>query len=150
MKIVRAVLEIYEVCVQGQNDRQTDNPIFYKVETYLDRLLVPEINVILNFLTIVGTVLEKVNIYKFTYIYSHNFSSFIINRDTTLDSFSFPFVCGGGMRGVILLCLLGEVHPILQSVVENFHLYLSDQHFFFSTFLLHFKFSDTCLFPNRR
>ena len=52
------VLEIYEICVQGQNDRQTDNSIFYKVETYLDRLLVPKINIIPNFVKIVRAVLE--------------------------------------------------------------------------------------------
>ena len=43
VKIIRAVLEIYERCVHGQNDRQAGNPIFYKVETHLDRLLVSEI-----------------------------------------------------------------------------------------------------------
>ena len=58
VRIVSVVLEIYEICVQGQNDRQTDNPIFYKVETYLDRLLVPEIYIILNFVKIVRAVLE--------------------------------------------------------------------------------------------
>ena len=58
VKIVLVVLEIYEICVQGQNDRQTDTPIFYKVETYLDRLLVSEIYVIQNFVKIVGAVLE--------------------------------------------------------------------------------------------
>ena len=39
-------------------DRQTDNPIFYKVESYLDRLLVPEIYIIPNFAKIVRAVLE--------------------------------------------------------------------------------------------
>ena len=34
-------------------DRQTDNPIFYKVETYLDRLLVPDIYVTPNFVKVV-------------------------------------------------------------------------------------------------
>ena len=58
VKIVSVILEIYEICVQGQNDRQTDNPIFYKVETYLDRLLVPEIYNIPNFVKIVRAVLE--------------------------------------------------------------------------------------------
>ena len=52
------VLEIFETCVQGQNDRQTDYPIFYKVETYLDRLLEPEIYIIPNFVKIVRAVLE--------------------------------------------------------------------------------------------
>ena len=36
----------------------TDNLIFYKVETYIDRLLVLEIYVIPNFVKIVRTVLE--------------------------------------------------------------------------------------------
>ena len=45
VKIVRAVLEIYESSVH----RQTDNPIFYKVETNLNRLLVLEIYAIPNF-----------------------------------------------------------------------------------------------------
>ena len=58
VKINRVVLEIYWIYVQGQNDRQTDNPIFYKVETYLDRLLVPEIYKIPNFVKIVREVLE--------------------------------------------------------------------------------------------
>ena len=31
------------------NDKQTVNPIFFKVETYLDRLQVPEIYLIQNF-----------------------------------------------------------------------------------------------------
>ena len=57
MKIVRTVLEIYESCVHGQ----TDNPIFYKGETYLDRLLLPEMYIIPNFVKIVRAVLE---IYK--------------------------------------------------------------------------------------
>ena len=39
-------------------DRQTDNPIFYKVETYLDRLLVPEIRITPTFVKIVRTVVE--------------------------------------------------------------------------------------------
>ena len=39
-------------------DRQADCPIFYKVKTYLDCLLVPEIYVIPNFVKIVGVVLE--------------------------------------------------------------------------------------------
>ena len=52
------VLEIYEICVQGQNERQTDNSIFYKVETYLDRLLVLEIYIIPNFVKIILAVLE--------------------------------------------------------------------------------------------
>ena len=38
--------------------RQTGNPIFYKVETYLDHLLVPEIYVIPNFAKIVRKFLE--------------------------------------------------------------------------------------------
>ena len=54
MKIVRAVLEIYESSVHGQ----TDNPILYKVETYLDRLLLLEIYIIPNFVKIVRAVLE--------------------------------------------------------------------------------------------
>ena len=58
VKIVSVVLEVYEICVQGQNDRQTANPIFYKVETYLDRLLVPEIYIKPNFVKIVRAVLE--------------------------------------------------------------------------------------------
>ena len=39
-------------------DKQTGNPIFYKVETYLDRLLVLEIHIIPNFVKIVRAVLE--------------------------------------------------------------------------------------------
>ena len=58
VKIVSVVLEIYEICVQGQNDRQTDNPIFYKAEAYLDRLLVPEIYIVPNFVKIVTAVPE--------------------------------------------------------------------------------------------
>ena len=41
--------------------RQTDNPIFYKAETYLDYLLMSEIFVITNFVKIVRVVLENVN-----------------------------------------------------------------------------------------
>ena len=52
------VLEIYEICVQGQNERKTENPIVYKVETYLDRLFVPEIYKIPIFVKIVRAVLE--------------------------------------------------------------------------------------------
>ena len=47
-------------------DRQINNPIFYKFETHLDRLLVPEIYIIPNFVKIVGVVLEIVNIYIHT------------------------------------------------------------------------------------
>ena len=39
-------------------DRQTDNTIFYKVETYLDRLPVAEISIIPNFVKIVRAVLK--------------------------------------------------------------------------------------------
>ena len=39
-------------------DRQADNPIFYKVEIYLDRLLLPEILIISNFVKIFNVVLE--------------------------------------------------------------------------------------------
>ena len=38
--------------------RQTDNPIFYKIETYLDRFLVPEKYKLPNFVKIVQVVLE--------------------------------------------------------------------------------------------
>ena len=48
----------------------TDNPIFYKVQTYLDRLLVIEIYIIPNFVKIVRAVLEIVNIYIPIYIYT--------------------------------------------------------------------------------
>ena len=54
VKIVRAVLKIYENYVNGQ----TDNQIFYKLETYLDRFLLPEIYIIPNFVKIVRAVLE--------------------------------------------------------------------------------------------
>ena len=36
----------------------TDNPIFHNVETYLDRLFVPEVYVTQNFVKIVRAVLE--------------------------------------------------------------------------------------------
>ena len=39
-------------------DRQTENPIFYKVETYLESLLLHEIYIIPNFVKIVRAVLE--------------------------------------------------------------------------------------------
>ena len=54
VQTVRAVLEIYESCVHGQ----TDNLIFYKVETYLGCLLVSKIHVIPNFVQTVREVLE--------------------------------------------------------------------------------------------
>ena len=50
-------------------DRQIGNPIFYKLETYVDRLLVFEIYIIQKFVKIVKAVLEIVNIYIPTYIY---------------------------------------------------------------------------------
>ena len=58
MKIVRAVLDIYECCVHGRTDRPTDNLIFYKFETYLDRYLVLEMYVIENFMKIVLAFLK--------------------------------------------------------------------------------------------
>ena len=67
------VLEIFEICVHEQNDRQTDNPIFYKVETYLDRFIVPEIYKLPNFVKIVRAVLEIVNIYIPTNIYIYGY-----------------------------------------------------------------------------
>ena len=42
----------------SRTDRRTDNPIIYKIETYLDRFLVPKIYVIPNFVKIVRVVLE--------------------------------------------------------------------------------------------
>ena len=65
------VFEFYDICVQGQNDRQTDNPNFYKVETYPDRLLVLELYIIPNFVKIVRAVIEILSIYMYlhTYIY---------------------------------------------------------------------------------
>ena len=56
VEIVRTIFEIYERCVHGQTDR--DNPIFYKVGTYLDRIFVPEIYVIPNFVKLVRAVLD--------------------------------------------------------------------------------------------
>ena len=58
----------------NMTNRQTDNQIFYKIETYLDRLLVLEIYEIPNFVKIVIAVLEIVNIY--VYLCTYNFSSF--------------------------------------------------------------------------
>ena len=46
------------VFMDRQTVSETDNPIFYKVETYLDRLLVPEIYILPNFVKIVRAVLE--------------------------------------------------------------------------------------------
>ena len=39
-------------------DRQTENSIFYKTETYLDGLLVPEIYILPNFMKIVRAILK--------------------------------------------------------------------------------------------
>ena len=50
-KIVCAFLEMYERYVHGQTD-------FYKVDAYLNLLLVPEIFVIPNFVKIIRAVLE--------------------------------------------------------------------------------------------
>ena len=58
MKIVRAVLEIYASCIHGQTDKQAGSPIFYKVETYLDRLLMLEKHIIPNLVKILIAVLE--------------------------------------------------------------------------------------------
>ena len=57
VKIFRTVLEIYKSYVHGQ----TDNQIFYKVETYLEYLLLFKIYVIPNFVKIVRAVLEIYN-----------------------------------------------------------------------------------------
>ena len=59
-------------------DRQMDNPIFYKVEIYLEHLLMPKIYVKPNFMKIVRAVLMNVNTYMYVYIYIpiYNFSSF--------------------------------------------------------------------------
>ena len=62
---------IYESSV----DEETDNPIFYKVETYLDCLLVPEIYAIPKFVKIVRAVIVNAFIYIYTYIL-YNFSTF--------------------------------------------------------------------------
>ena len=48
VKIVRAVLKIYEIYVDVQINRQITQ-FFYQVETYLEGLLMPEIYVISNF-----------------------------------------------------------------------------------------------------
>ena len=56
-KVVREVLDIYDSCVHGQIDRPITQ-FFNKVETYVDRLLVPEIYVIKSFVKIVWAVLE--------------------------------------------------------------------------------------------
>ena len=44
-------------------NRQAGNPIFYKIETYLDRFLVLEIYIIPNFVKIDSVVLEIYEIY---------------------------------------------------------------------------------------
>ena len=49
--------DLGELC--SRTDRQADNPIFYKFETYLDRLFVPG--------KIVRAVHENVNIYIYIY-----------------------------------------------------------------------------------
>ena len=64
------VLKSYEICVQGQNDREREHNFFYKVETYLDRFLILKIYIIPNFVKIVIAVLEIVNIYIPMYIYT--------------------------------------------------------------------------------
>ena len=53
VKVVRAVLEIYKRCANGQADSQT-TPFFHKVETYLVRPLMPPMYVIPNFVKIVS------------------------------------------------------------------------------------------------
>ena len=58
--------DLRELCLR--TELQTDNLIFYKVETYLDRLLVLEIYVIPNFVKIFRAVLEIVNIYVPMYV----------------------------------------------------------------------------------
>ena len=67
-------------CVHGQTDRQTDSPIFYKVETYLDHLLMLEIYVIPNFVKIVKAVLEIIKIYVPTYIYIYIYIYTVLAR----------------------------------------------------------------------
>ena len=69
MKVVRAVLEIYECCVHGQIDSQTTR-FFYKVETYLDPFRVLEIHLIPNLEKIVRAVFEIENVYIPTYLYT--------------------------------------------------------------------------------
>ena len=64
VKIVRMILKNVNQSLFKRvkfTDRQTDNLILYKVETYLDCLLVPEMYAIPNFMKIIKAVLENVN-----------------------------------------------------------------------------------------
>ena len=70
----------------SRTDRQTGNPIFYKVETYLDRLLVFEIQIKPNFvkifLNIVTAVLE---IYEVVFTDRQTDSMIFYKVETYLD-----------------------------------------------------------------
>ena len=54
-------IEVYLQVFCSRTDRQSDNPIFHKVETYLERLFVPKIYIIPNFVKILRAALENVN-----------------------------------------------------------------------------------------
>ena len=43
--------------MRSRTDRKTNNPIFHKVETYLDRFLVPEVYAIPNFVKVITAIL---------------------------------------------------------------------------------------------
>ena len=75
------VLEIYGIYVKDKmTDRQT-TLFFYKIETYLDCLLVPEIYKILNFVKIVRAVVE---IYV-SYVHRQTGNPIFYNVETYLD-----------------------------------------------------------------
>ena len=67
-------------------ERQTDNPIFYKAETYLDHLLVFEIHVIPCFVKIIRTVLE---IYE-RCVYEQTDNPIFYKAETYLDRLLMP------------------------------------------------------------
>ena len=73
----------------SRTDKKTDNPIFFKVETYLDHFLVPEIYVTPNFVKVFRAVLEIYEscVYRRT---DRQTTRFFYKVETNLDRLFMP------------------------------------------------------------
>ena len=137
VKIDRAVLEIYKSCVHAQTDIQTDSPIFYKVETYLDHLLMSKIYINPNFVKIISAVLKVYE--NFVHWETDRLNTQFFTRLRPIKLFSHSYI----YTYTILVCLI-IVGDRTNLILHSYIWYNLIRFFFFSFLELRFLYWNKC------
>ena len=123
-----------ELC--SWTDRQTDNPNFYKVETYLNRLFVPKIYILPNVVKIVRVVLE---------IYVN---SILVNLERDRQA-GRQTTCLHRLSACLLCNLSGQVAQLRQPVQDMLDRQADNQNFYkIETYLDRLLGPEVYIIPN--